>query len=84
MDVLAQLGMGIWPWEWPGDIATVLKDALGLIGALIIGLFIFIFGLGVILGKIPVPGGNAGKWIVFLVAFAFAAGVIYYTVILGG
>lgn len=84
MSLLSQLGMGIWPWEWPGDIADALKDAIGLIGAVIIAFFIFIFGLGVIFGKIPVPGGNWGKWIVFLIAFGFAAGIIYYIVIIGG
>lgn len=81
---LSQIGLGIWPWEWPGDIATVLKDAIGLIGAVIIAVFIFIFGLGVIFGKIPVPGGKIGQWLVFLVAFGVAVGVVYYLVILGG
>lgn len=51
-----------------------------MVGALIIGFFIFLFGLGVVLGKIPVPGAKMGRWIVFFIAFGLGAGVIYFTV----
>ena len=80
MSLLGHLALGIWPWEWPEDIATALREALGMVGALIIGFFIFLFGLGVVLGKIPVPGAKMGRWIVFFIAFALGAGVIYFTV----
>ena len=73
--------MGIWPWEWPGDIADALKDAIGMLAAILIAFFIFVFGLMVILGKIAVPFGILGRWVVFLVAFGVASGVIYYVAI---
>lgn len=77
--------LAVWPWEsgfqWPWDAAQATASMLIMAA---VGLLIASVGVLVLVGLIPMPFGNWGRWIVgfivlaigVLMAFGYVGGVV--------